>query len=301
MSEAGTKALAVVVVTHDSAAWLPGFFETWRVAAGGSEALRRGGVEVVVADAGSVDDTVAVVQRAGGAEVRIIACGDVGFGAAANRGVGATSAARLLVCNPDLTFPADFVRALIDPLLLPLSKDSPLWYGAACIAPRLLNPDGSVQASVGRFPTIGGVVGDQFWPREQRKYVRPQPETAGLVDWAAGACLLLRRDKFEEVGGFDERFFLYVEEVDLQRRLWAVNGQTWFAPEACVTHHAPNASRPPRAKVQRWAAQGLLRYFAKHGSAGELAAFRLLAAVSGRLGVGEVMASRRAIEGRSTK
>lgn len=300
MSEAGTKALAVVVVTHNSAAWMPGFFETWGAAVGGSGALQRGGVEVVVADAGSADDTVAVVRRVGGADVRIIECGDVGFGAAANRGVAATSAARILVCNPDLTFPADFVRKLIDPLLLPPSKESPLWYGGACIAPQLLNPDGSVQASVGRFPTIGGVVGDQFRAREQRKYVRPQP-AAGLVDWAAGACLLLRRDKFEEVGGFDERFFLYVEEVDLQRRLWGANGQTWFAPEVRVMHHAPNASRPRRAEVQRWAARGLLRYFAKHGSAGELAAFCVLAAVSGRLAVGELLASRRAIVGRSTK
>ena len=301
MSAAGTKALTLVVVTHNSAAWMPEFFRTWWAAVAAAANLRAGDVEVVVADSGSTDDTLAVVGRIAGAEVRTVSCGDVGYGAAANRGAAMTTAPWLLVCNPDVTFPADFVRQLIDPLLAPPSKESPLWHGAACIGPRLLNPDGSVQASVGAFPTIRAVVADQFRVRTRRKYTWPQPATAGLVDWAAGACLLLRREKFMAVGGFDEQFFLYVEEVDLQRRLWAIHSQTWFAPEASVTHLWPNAARAPRAPVQKWAARGLLRYFAKHGTAAELWGYRVLALLAGRLAIGEALLSRRAIVARSTK
>ena len=120
------------------------------------------------------------------------------------------------------------------------------------------------------------------------------------MDWAMGACLLIRQEAFLAVEGFDEKYFLYVEEVDLQRRLRDTGHGLWFVPEAEVTHHAPNAARVPREEVQRWAARGTLRYFAKFGPVGSLWMYRVLAVVTRRLGLKEAFASRGKILGRPT-
>jgi GT2 family glycosyltransferase len=145
-----------------------------------------------------------------------------------------------------------------------------------------------------------GLVADQFRGREKRKYVWPQPVVEGEVEWVTGACLLLKREVFESLGGFDEKYFLYVEELDLLRRGFEGGWKAWFVPGARVTHHAPNASRDPRPEVQRWAARGLLRYFAKFGGWGTLRGYGLLAVLSGRLPFDEAFASRRKILERST-
>ena len=274
--------LALVVVTHDSASWLGRLVETWAVAA---ERAGVADVPVVIADSGSRDDTLAVAGRLlPGA--RLLGLGNVGFGAAANRGIGEVSAAWVLLCNPDLTFPPEFGQRVA--AAIGGAPD-----GVACLAPRLLNADGTPQPSVGKFPSLGGVLRDQLRARERRKYVLPQPVVAGPIDWATGACLLLRREAFWAVGGFDERYFLYVEEVDLQRRLHAAGRKVWFVPEVTVRHYQPNAVRPLRPEIQRYAARGMLRYFAKFG--GGLAGYRMLAFLSGRLPAPEAFASRRNI------
>ena len=291
--------ISIVVVTHDSAAWLPEFFASWNQALAASRLLKDHGCRVVIADSGSADGTLETAKTACPAAA-IIECGNIGYGAAANRGVAAAGTTWVLICNPDLVFPEDFALKLLDPVLDELRAE-PLWQNGSCIAPRLVNPDGSEQASVGEFPTIGSVLRDQFRPREMRKYVHPPPHTAATVDWATGACLLLKRQAFEAVSGFDEQFFLYVEEVDLQRRLWASGRETWFAPEVTVIHHAPNAARAPRASVQKWSARGMLRYFARHGSMFDLLGYKTMALLSWRLSLGEVLRGRKAILKRSTR
>ena len=265
--------IAVIVVTHESERWLPGFFESL------ARAMEVAGFvhEVVVADAGSA---VLPTVPAG---VRMVACGNVGYGASINRAVVATSAEWLLLCNPDISFGEAFGVGFLKRMVLAPPE------GAGCIAPGLVNEDETEQPSVGAFPTIGRLVTDQFREPLSRKFT--SPAATGFYGWATGACLLVRRKHFERVGGFDERFFLYVEEVDFQKRLAAVGLRTWFVEEVGVKHHAPNAAAP-RKSVQRYSARGMLRYFAKHGRVGQLFAYRLLAVVSRRLSVGEAFASK---------
>jgi GT2 family glycosyltransferase len=274
--------LALVVVTHNSASWLGRFVETWKLAA---EKASGVDVPVVVADSGSQDDTLAVAWKLL-PTASFLRLGHVGFGAAANAGIREATADWILLCNPDLSFPPEFAARLAAALA---QATGPV----ACIAPRLLNPDGTTQPSVGPFPSFGRIVRDQFRPRPCRKYACPKPSAAGPVDWATGACLLLRREAVLAAGGFDEKYFLYVEEVDLQRRLRAAGRTVWFATDLCVIHHQPNARRLPQTEIQRYAARGLLRYFAKFG--GGLAGYRLMAFISGRLPAREVFASRRQI------
>jgi GT2 family glycosyltransferase len=277
-------AASVIVVTHNSGQWLGEFFRSLQAAA--QMAGMQDRVQVVVADSGSTDEVLAETRAIAG-EARVIACGNVGYGAAVNRAMGECGGAWVMVCNPDLSFPEDFfekARAVMDG-----SEQS-------CVVPRLLNEDKSVQPSVGEFPTVRGIVADQFRARDRRKYVWPQPERAGQVDWAMGACVLVRRDTFQKAGGFDEKFFLYVEEVDFMRRL----GGVWFEPALEVVHRSPHSSRESNRQVLKWSARGLLRYFAKWGSWGQLMGYRLLALCSRRLSMEEALASRRAILEKAT-
>ena len=272
-------ALTLVVVTHNSARWLPGLFQSWR------KAVPSLATEIVVADAGSTDNTrdLAAAQEP---SAQILACGNIGYGAAINRAAAATSAPWLLLCNPDLSFPNNFAGTF----LLPMMNAPPL--GSACIAPGLVNEDATGQPSVGPFPSIRRLITDQFRSPLNRKFTLPQP--TGFYDWATGACLLVRREHFKTVSGFDEKFFLYVEEVDLQRRLANIGLRTWFIQDVGLIHLAPNAASP-RHSAQQYSTRGLLRYFAKHGTPIQLLAYRLLCLASFRLSVANAFASRRKI------
>lgn len=283
--------LALLLITHNSARWLPDFFATWHATLAQSHLAQNPAPAIVIADNASTDNTLQLAAQLA-PEAQILPLPNLGYGSAANHAANvAPSAKWLLLCNPDLTFPSNFAPTFLDPVLDSLRAE-PLWQCGACIAPRLLNPDGSPQPSIGNFPTIRALLADQLRTPHLRKYIHPQPTTPSLVDWASGACLLLRRDAFDSVAGFDPNFFLYVEEVDLQRRLWNAGHQTWFAPEATVTNHNPNANRPPTPAIQLHSARGLLRYFAKHGSPLQLLAYRLLALASRRLPPREALASR---------
>jgi len=292
--------LTLVVVTHDSVRWLRPFFESWRDAVADAPELARSAV--VVADAGSTDQIPAELARLR-PDAKVLPVGHIGYGAAANAAIKAVGTPWVLLCNPDLTFPSGFGAEFLQPFTARTQRENEEWLKkAGVIAPRLVNPDGSVQPSVGRFPTIRGMLRDQFRRREERKYSFPQPTERCRIDWATGACLLINREAFESVGGFDPFFFLYMEEVDLQLRLAAAGYPSWFVPaeHGGVVHHAPNAARSARPEVQRWAARGLLRYFAKHGNALQLAACRGLILIAGRLACSEALAGRKTLLARRT-
>jgi GT2 family glycosyltransferase len=292
-------AISLILVTHNSARWLTPFVNSWeatlRAVPPASPEIT---IEILLVDAGSTDDTLRLAE-AMLPDATLLPLGNVGFGAAANAAARHAAAPHLLLCNPDLTFPPAFASTLLRPVLA--QDPAHPWSAAACIAPQLLNPDGTVQPSVGRFPTVRSLIADQLRPRERRKYTFPQPAQPTPIQWATGACLLLRRDVFLQLGGFDEKFFLYVEEVDLQRRLHAAGLPAWFVPlpGAQITHHHPNAARTPRQEVLRWSARGTLRYFAKHNPL-SLPAYRLLALLTRRLPPREALASRRTILERPT-
>jgi len=274
--------LALIVVTHNSVRWLPAFFDSWRKAAPtlGPE------TEIILADSGSTDDTPTIAQHSV-PTARIIESGNIGYGGAANRAAAASTAPWILLCNPDLAFSSNFESTFLIPTLSSPPSNT------GCIAPGLLNEDSSPQPSVGNFPTIRGIIADQFRPRPQRKYI--SHPVKGPVDWATGACLLIQRTHWNAIHGFDEKFFLYAEEVDLQRRLAARGLRTYFVSEAIIIHHAPNAARPSNPITQKYASRGLLRYFAKHGTPTQLLAYRLLALLSLRLPPHEALAPRKKI------
>ena len=164
-----------------------------------------------------------------------------GFGAAVNQAVRLTSAPLIWLLNPDCEVVAGTFARLARTLV---QHDT-----CAIAAARLLNADGSVQASARGEPSAWtGLFGrhglmTKLFPRSalakrnlrSEDLVQADVESA-VVDWVMGACMLIRRDFFTEAGGFDERYFLYWEDADLCRRLRARGYDTRYVPGAHVVH-----------------------------------------------------------------
>jgi N-acetylglucosaminyl-diphospho-decaprenol L-rhamnosyltransferase len=281
--------LTLVLVTHNSSQWLPPFAASWNRTVGACAPFPY---PVIVADSGSFDGSLSLAGKLM-TNVQGLSCGNIGYGAAANRAFALATTPWVLLCNPDLVFPMPFLGQLarISHLHAPRT---------ACIAPQLLNPDNTPQPSVGTWPTLRSILHDRSRPRDQRKYIIPQPSEEAGIDWASGACLLFRKSAFDAVGGFDEKFFLYVEEVDLLKRLANAGWETWFVPTLSVIHLNSNALREPTPLVNRYAARGTLRYFAKHAEFTTLWGYRKMAYLSGRLPFSEAFSSRRNILARPT-
>jgi GT2 family glycosyltransferase len=197
----------------------------------------EGFTATVVVDNASPDGSAAMV-RAEHPGVRLIANKDnPGYGAAANQGIAACRSPYVLLLNADTEVRPGALAALREEL--DLHPD------AAVVGPRLVDPDGSFQTSCYPFLTPFNLLALGTWlnrlvrvtPGLRRRF-RPvwSPVPACAVDWVKGAALAIRRQAFEAVGGFDDSFFLYAEEIDLCYRLRAAGWEVRFTPAACIVH-----------------------------------------------------------------
>ena len=224
------------------------------------ETLRDSGAEIVVLDNASEDGSAgAVRERFRGVGV-IAQDRRAGFGANHNAVIRATSGRYVYVLNEDTTSD-DWA---FERLVARLDANRRV----AALGPRLVYPDGRHQDSAWRFPspaaaTLGllslGKVGVK----------QSQGSAPRSVDWVMGAALLLRRDAIDQVGAFDEEFFLYSEEVDLQFRLRQAGWEVHYFPDATVVHHESqfSAEIPERRINEMWRSRH--RYWRKHhGSIG---------------------------------
>ena len=203
------------------------------------EDLRAEGiVELVVVDNGSRDGSVDLVrQRFPGVSV-VVTGRNLGYGAAANRGVAVTTLPSVLVCNPDVEVRSGALGALAGAL----AADP----RCALVGPLIRDPAGARYPSARSFPSMVDAAGHAafglFVPdnRFTRSYQNAHLGAVGVayepVDWVSGACFLVRRSAFEEVGGFDESYFMYAEDVDLCWRLGRAGWGVTYAPGAEVTH-----------------------------------------------------------------
>ncbi len=213
-------------------------------------------VRVLLADNGSTDGAPQeAVQRY--PNVRLFATGaNLGYGGAINRAVtllaeddGPSAHEFLVVANPDIQWGPGSIDALFDA--------AARWPHAAALGPLIREPDGSVYPSARHLPSLirGGmhaVVGP-LWPanpwttayRQERLEPSERP-----VGWLSGSCLLVRRAAFDAIGGFDERYFMYMEDVDLGDRLGRAGWLNVYVPSAEVLHHKGHATgREPARNV----------------------------------------------------
>lgn len=222
--------VAVVIVTFNSAADIDGLIRSLRREA------RQSSIRVIVADNHSGDGTLEIVAKHPDV-IGFRTAGNIGYAAginAARMHVG--NAKSILVLNPDLVVEPGAIRAMLDRVD---------YSAAGVVVPRILEDSGATYESLHREPTLSRAVGDAFfgsrlpsrpgWLSEM-VYGRAAYRNAHIVEWATGAALLIRRDVADLIGGWDERFFLYSEEVDYFRRVRDAGEVVWFDPEAVVRH-----------------------------------------------------------------
>jgi N-acetylglucosaminyl-diphospho-decaprenol L-rhamnosyltransferase len=212
-----------------------------------------------MADNGSTDGAPeAAVERYPG--VRLFETGaNLGYGTAVNRAIaeiaadgedGAAAAEWVIVANPDVQWGPGSIDALLDA--------AARWPRAAALGPLIRDPDGSVYPSARLLPSLirGGmhaVVGP-IWPNNpwSRSYRQERLEPSERpVGWLSGSCLLVRRKAFDQIGGFDERYFLYMEDTDLGDRFGKAGWLNVYVPSAEVLHHKGHATRRESARSLR--------------------------------------------------
>ena len=241
--------VSAVVVTLNALPWLERCLESLR------------GLETVVVDHGSTDGTLELVARRF-PDAIVLRRENRGYGAGLNAGVRASSGRYVLLLNSDAWAEAGAVERLVE-----FADANP---SAAYVGPRARHVDGAVQHTVRGFPTLWRLATEYFFlrklaPRSHRLnafyaagFAHDEPRRA---EWVMGYAVLVRREAFEEVGGFDESFFMFSEETDLCRRLWDAGWEVWFTPEAEFTH-VGGASHKGLMFDEN--VNGHLRYLAKH-------------------------------------
>ncbi len=225
-----------------------------------SAALGDGAAEVVVIDNHSPADPAAWRLRRSPSVSLWRSRRNAGFAAGANQGCRLSLGRWLLLLNPDTSVPPDFLDRAIR-LADDLTAADP---SAGVIGFELRHSDGSRQHSFGPFPTLPGSLARLLLPRPRRKYHAVAPPRRCRVPWLTGCCLLVRRDCYEQLGGFDEDFFLYYEDVDLCRRATERGWSVWYEPSLTVTHHRPLHARAVPAHLRLFTRHASLTYARKH-------------------------------------
>lgn len=210
--------------------------------------------EIIIADNGNppgMREWLSGFAGRSGGKARRIELPNPGFGAAVNRAARETSAEFLLVINPDSVIRRGSAEALIAALE---SAPAPAIAGG-----RIFGLDGREQRGARRNTlTLPRALGLGQWTLEDD----PAPETPVSVGAISGAFFLMRRADFESLGGFDEGYFLHVEDVDLCRRAIEAGGAVIYQPRAGALHYR-STSDAPSDFVRRHKAQSLARYFRK--------------------------------------
>ena len=190
----------------------------------------------------------------------------LGFAANANKGIAATSAPFVVLANPDTEPRQDAVELLV--------KFAEVHPRAGVVGPQLLFPDGRWQPSRRRFPTVSGTIVRRT---PLRKILRPEirqldhylledrPAEPVKADWMLAAFLLLRREMLDELGGFDEGYRLYGEDIDLCYRAKKAGWERWFVPQASVNHgHAAVTDHRFLTRQTLWHWRSIARFVRKH-------------------------------------
>jgi N-acetylglucosaminyl-diphospho-decaprenol L-rhamnosyltransferase len=209
---------------------------------------------VVIANVpGSVPDGVEAVHNAR----------PLGYGANVNRGVALTSAELVVAVNPDTVAEPDAVAVL---------RGFMETHGRCGIAgPQMRFPDGTWQPSRRRFPTVTGTIVRRTplrrWVRQEHHLHLDEEQPAGPVeaDWLLGGFIMLRRTMLDELGGFDEGYRLYGEDIDLAYRAARAGWERWYVP-AAVVRHEHKAVTDKRFLTRRtlWHWRGIARFVRKH-------------------------------------
>jgi GT2 family glycosyltransferase len=247
--------LAVIIVSYGSAQWLPTCLETLYAHAGDIA------LDVIVADNDPGDEVPGIVERH--PPTRLIPCENRGFAAGNNAGLTAADARYILFLNPDTEIRSGTLADLLRRL------DARPAIGA--IGVRQVLPTGELFPTIRRFPGVLHALAEGLGVERLRQPKLPLGERVLDLslydselpcDWTSGSFLLVRREALAGAGIFDERFFMFSEEVDLCLRIRRAGWEIWHFPHLEILHYSNKTGVDPRFEAQRALARGL--YARKH-------------------------------------
>lgn len=220
--------------------------------------------EVIVVDAGSADGSASLVREEFPAAQLLASTENLGYSRGNNLGLALARGRFLFVLNPDTEVLPGSLAAMCT------FMDAHPRVGV--LGPQLLYPDQSVQPTQRRFPSLVTAFFESTWlqPLAPRRllahyYAADLPvDKAHPVDWVVGAALFVRREAYEQVGGLDEGFFMYSEELDWLRRFHAAGWQCVYLPAARVVHHEAGSSAQVPAATHIRFNTSKVRYFRKY-------------------------------------
>jgi len=222
-------------------------------------------VEVIVVDSASSDGSIEMVRTAF-PRVRLLAAQtNVGYTGGNNAGIQVSRGRYVLVLNPD----TEVSKGALGTMLSYMDGHPDV----AVAGPQLLWPDGRVQSSRRRFPTLAIACVDstfleKWFPRHPvlaRYKMCDVPDDITVdVDWMVGACLMVRREAIDQVGLLDDGFFMYSEELDWQRRFANAGWRTVYLPDARVVHYHGQSAGQVTALTHIRFSRSKVRYFCKH-------------------------------------
>jgi GT2 family glycosyltransferase len=225
-----------------------------------ADAIDAGTAQVIVVDNDSPPDpALGRLRRTAGVSLKRFDR-NTGFAKAANEGCRLSRAEWVLLLNPDTAVPEGFLDQL-EALCRTLEVEEPR---AGVVGLSLRHADGTDQASCGPPPTLGRTLAGLVVPRRVRKCRPVRAADRVAVPWVTGCGMLIRRDCWADLGGFDESFFLYYEDADFCRRAWAAGWSVWYEPGLRVTHFSPLHTRPVPPELRLMTRHALLTYAAKY-------------------------------------
>ncbi len=261
----------------------------WRLVRPAADGAAPGRImEIWVVDNGSSDGSQDML-REDFPDVGLVASEEnLGFTRANNVGIERCRGRYIMLLNPDTEVSEDALSTLVDYL-----DESP---DVGIVGPKIFDSDGEVQPSRRRFPTYGtafveSTVLQQWFPRNRalaRYYMWDKPDDMVQdVDWLEGACLVVRREVVEAVGGLDERFFMYSEELDWCQRVKEAGWRVVYLPTARIVHHGGKSSEQVAAAKHIHFQRSKIAYYAKRfgNFRGSLLRWFLLAMYVWMLGV----------------
>ena len=279
MSTVARPDLSILIVTYNSAPLIGTLLSQLR------PELKFLAAEVVVVDNASADDTVQTITRDHPWVTLVASDTNLGFAAGNNLAARRARGRYLLLLNPDASpAPGSLARGIA---LMDQHPDAGLGGG------ELRGADGSRQPSARMFPTLRDEIftlsglaarhpSSRLFARLDRRWA--DPEQVAEVDWIPGAFVFVRADDFAALGGFDERFFMYYEEVDLCRRLREAGRRILYWPELKATHIGGASARTVKAQrvsksgsqLESWRMRSALLYYRKHHGAWGAAALHVI-------------------------
>ena len=231
-----------------------------------SQIKERMQIEAIYVDNCSTDGSVEYVREQW-PQVKIVQNVEpLGFGENNNKGVMASTGDYIGIVNPDIVFTAGSLGQIMNMVSTKLGGDY-------VVAPKLLNPDKSVQYSVRKFVTLKMMLqrwmsweNDESENKSVREYLCKDIDQTKTqeVDWAMGAALFMNRDVYARLGGFDQRYFLYMEDEDLCLRAWQQKIPVIYYPEIELIHNHLRGSTHLSKKTW-WHLKSLMKYFHRHG------------------------------------